>query len=303
MDNGDLVVETHRLTKRYRAGVLAVDDLELSVRKGEVYGFLGPNGAGKTTTLRMLMGLIEPTAGVATVAGYPPGAREGLSRIGALVESPAFYPYMSGHDNLSVVARYAGVPHAHIDDALNEVGLLPRGRHKYATYSLGMKQRLGVAAALIKEPELLILDEPTNGLDPQGMVEMRDLITDLGRAERTVLLSSHLLNEVQQLCDRIGVIQSGRLIAQGTVDEIRGGVELLVRAAPLEKAQALLQQLLGPGAVRVQDSTLLLRVESARAPEIARLLITSGCELSELRDSERSLEDVFLQLTGEESNP
>jgi ABC-2 type transport system ATP-binding protein len=303
MDNGDLVVETHRLTKRYRAGVLAVDDLELSVRKGEVYGFLGPNGAGKTTTLRMLMGLIEPTGGVATVAGYPPGAREGLSRIGALVESPAFYPYMSGHDNLSVVARYAGVPHAHIDDALNEVGLLPRGRHKYATYSLGMKQRLGVAAALIKEPELLILDEPTNGLDPQGMVEMRDLITDLGRAERTVLLSSHLLNEVQQLCDRIGVIQSGRLIAQGTVDEIRGGVELLVRAAPLEKAQALLQQLLGPGAVRVQDSALLLRVESARAPEIARLLITSGCELSELRDNERSLEDVFLQLTGEESNP
>jgi ABC-type multidrug transport system ATPase subunit len=303
MDNGDLVVETHGLTKRYRAGVLAVDDLDLSVRKGEVYGFLGPNGAGKTTTLRMLMGLIEPTGGVATVAGYPPGAREGLSRIGALVESPAFYPYMTGHDNLSVVARYAGVPHAHIDDALNEVGLLPRGRHKYATYSLGMKQRLGVAAALIKEPELLILDEPTNGLDPQGMVEMRDLITDLGRAERTVLLSSHLLNEVQQLCDRIGVIQSGRLIAQGTVDEIRGGVELLVRAAPLEKAQALLQQLLGAGAVRVQDSALLLRVESARAPEIARLLITSGCELSELRDSERSLEDVFLQLTGEESNP
>ena len=303
MDNGDLVVETRGLTKRYRAGILAVDALDLSVRKGEVYGFLGPNGAGKTTTLRMLVGLIEPTGGVATVAGYPPGAREGLSRIGALVESPAFYPYMSGHDNLSVVARYAGVPHAHIDDALNEVGLLPRGRHKYATYSLGMKQRLGVAAALIKEPELLILDEPTNGLDPQGMVEMRDLITDLGRAERTVLLSSHLLNEVQQLCDRIGVIQSGRLIAQGTVDEIRGGVELLVRAAPLEKAQALLQQLLGPGAVRVQDSALLLRVDSARAPEIARLLISSGCELSELRDSERSLEDVFLQLTGEESNP
>jgi ABC-type multidrug transport system ATPase subunit len=303
MDNGDLVVETHGLTKRYRAGILAVDALDLSVRKGEVYGFLGPNGAGKTTTLRMLVGLIEPTGGVATVAGYPPGAREGLSRIGALVESPAFYPYMSGHDNLSVVARYAGVNHAHVDDALNEVGLLPRGRHKYATYSLGMKQRLGVAAALIKEPELLILDEPTNGLDPQGMVEMRELITDLGRAERTVLLSSHLLNEVQQLCDRIGVIQSGRLIAQGTVDEIRGGVELMVRAAPLEKAQALLLQLLGPGAVRVQDSALLLRVESARAPEIARLLITSGCELSELRDSERSLEDVFLQLTGEESNP
>jgi ABC-type multidrug transport system ATPase subunit len=301
MDNGDLVVETRGLTKRYGSGILAVDNLDLVVRKAEVYGFLGPNGAGKTTTLRMLMGLISPTAGVATVAGHPPGSPEGLGRIGALVENPAFYPYLSGRDNLSVIARYSGVPRAHIDDALNEVGLLARGNHKYATYSFGMKQRLGVAAALIKEPELLILDEPTNGLDPQGMLDMRDLIRDLGNAERTVLLSSHLMNEVQQLCDRIGVIQSGRLIAQGTVDEIRGGVELLVRASPLEQAQAVLEQLLGPDAVRVQDGVLLLRVDADRTTEISRLLITSGCELSELRPSERSLEDVFLQLTGEES--
>jgi ABC-2 type transport system ATP-binding protein len=248
------------------------------------------------------MGLVAPTAGAAKVAGHAPGVPEGLVRIGALVENPAFYPYMSGHDNLSVVARYAGVAETHVDDALDEVGLLARGRDKYATYSFGMKQRLGVAAALIKEPELLILDEPTNGLDPQGMVEMRDLIKELGRAERTVLLSSHLLNEVQQLCDRIGVIQSGKLIAQGTVDEIRGGVELLVRASPLQQAEAVLRQLL-PGRVRVQDDALLLRVDSSRAAEISRLLVTSGCELSELRSSERSLEDVFLQLTGEESNP
>jgi ABC-type multidrug transport system ATPase subunit len=303
MDNGDLVVETRGLTKRYGSGILAVNQLDLMVRKGEVYGFLGPNGAGKTTTLRMLVGLIAPTAGAATVAGHPPGSPEGLTRVGALVENPAFYPYLSGRENLSVVARYAGVPHAHIDDALNEVGLLARGQHKYATYSFGMKQRLGVAAALIKEPELLILDEPTNGLDPQGMLEMRDLIRDLGRAERTVLLSSHLLNEVQQLCDRIGVIQSGRLIAQGTMDEIRGGVELLVRASPLEQAQALLVHLLGPGAVRVEGELFLLRVDSTRAAEIARLLITSGCDVSELRARERSLEDVFLHLTGEESNP
>jgi ABC-2 type transport system ATP-binding protein len=302
MDNGELVVETHGLTKRYGSGVLAVDRLDLLVRRGEVYGFLGPNGAGKTTTLRMLMGLVAPTAGAAKVAGHAPGVPEGLVRIGALVENPAFYPYMSGHDNLSVVARYAGVAETHVDDALDEVGLLARGRDKYATYSFGMKQRLGVAAALIKEPELLILDEPTNGLDPQGMVEMRDLIKELGRAERTVLLSSHLLNEVQQLCDRIGVIQSGKLIAQGTVDEIRGGVELLVRASPLQQAEAVLRQLL-PGRVRVQDDALLLRVDSSRAAEISRLLVTSGCELSELRSSERSLEDVFLQLTGEESNP
>jgi ABC-type multidrug transport system ATPase subunit len=303
MDNGDLVVETRGLTKRYGSGILAVNQLDLMVRKGEVYGFLGPNGAGKTTTLRMLMGLIAPTAGAATVAGHPPGSPAGLARVGALVENPAFYPYLSGRENLSVVARYAGVPHAHIDDALNEVGLLARGHHKYATYSFGMKQRLGVAAALIKEPELLILDEPTNGLDPQGMLEMRDLIRDLGRAERTVLLSSHLLNEVQQLCDRIGVIQSGRLIAQGTMDEIRGDVELLVRAAPLAQAQAVLVHQLGPYAVRLEGELFLLRVDSTRAAEIARLLITSGCDVNELRPRERSLEDVFLHLTGEESNP
>jgi len=302
MDNGELVVETHGLTKRYGSGVLAVDRLDLVVRKSEVYGFLGPNGAGKTTTLRMLMGLIAPTAGAATVAGHPPGAPEGLARIGALVENPAFYPYLSGHDNLSVVARYAGVPNAHIDDALNEVGLLSRGHDRYGTYSLGMKQRLGVAAALIKEPELLILDEPTNGLDPQGMLEMRNLIKDLGRADRSVLLSSHLLNEVQQVCDRVGVIQSGRLIAQGSVDEVGGGVELLVRATPQDRADALLRERL-PDAVRIQDGAFFLRVGSSRAAEISRLLVTSGCELTELRPSERSLEDVFLQLTGEESNP
>src|SRR5207249_10104069 len=145
--------------------------------------------------------------------------------------------------------------------------------------------------------------EPTNGLDPRGMVEMRDLIRELGTTERTVLLSSHLMNEVQQICDRIGVIQSGRLIAQGTVDEIRGGAELLVRATPLAKAESALEQLLGADAVRVQDGVLFLRVDSMRAPEISRLLITSGCDLSELRSSERSLADVFLRLTGEESTP
>src|SRR5438309_5348520 len=302
MDNGEFVVETHGLTKRYGSGVLAVDRLDLVVRKSEVYGFLGPNGAGKTTTLRMLMGLIAPTAGAATVAGHPPGAPEGLAKIGALVENPAFYPYLSGHGNRSVVARYAGVPDAHIDGALDEVGLLSRGHDKYGTYSLGMKQRLGVAAALIKEPELLILDEPTNGLDPQGMLEMRNLIKDLGRADRSVLLSSHLLNEVQQVCDRIGVIQSGRLIAQGSVDEVRGGVELLVRATPQDRVDSLLRERL-PGAVRVQEGAFFLRIESARSAEISRLLVSAGCELTELRPSERSLEDVFLQLTGEDPNP
>src|SRR5213080_4844938 len=256
MDNGDLVVETRGLSKRYGSGILAVDQLDLVVRKGEVYGFLGPNGAGKTTTLRMLMGLIAPTSGAAIVVGHPPGSPQGLARIGALVENPAFYPYLSGRDNLSVIAHYAGVPDAHIDDALNEVGLLPRAHDRYSTYSLGMKQRLGVAAALIKEPELLILDEPTNGLDPQGMVDVRNLIVELGKGDRTVLVSSHLLGEVEQMCTRIGVIQKGKFVAEGTIDELRGAATLTVRAEPAATAASVLRGEAVPQNVKeLPDST------------------------------------------------
>lgn len=164
----DLLVETRGLTKRYGGRITAVDSLDLAVRRGEVYGFLGPNGAGKTTTLRMLLGLIRPSSGKARVLGEKPGSPEGLSRVGALVESPAFYPYLSGKDNLRVMARYAGVPWWRVDEALMEVELGGRAKDKFRKYSLGMKQRLGVAAALLKDPELLILDEPTNGLDPRG---------------------------------------------------------------------------------------------------------------------------------------
>src|SRR5262249_45671699 len=183
----------------------------------------------KTTTLRMLVGLIRPTAGSARVLNRHPGSAVALARIGSLVETPAFYPYLSGRDNLRVVARYCGVPESRVDTALDEVGLLPRGRHRFGTYSLGMRQRLGVAAVLIKEPEVLILDEPTAGLDPQGMVEMRELIGSLGRGNRTVMLSSHLLGEVEQICRRVGVIQGGRLVAEGTLDELRGDAGLFVR--------------------------------------------------------------------------
>jgi ABC-2 type transport system ATP-binding protein len=218
-----LVVQTRGLTKRYDAdAIVAVDDLELRVRRGEVYGFLGPNGAGKTTTLRMLLGLVRPTSGDAVVHGAPPGAPAGLARIGAMVEAPAFYPYLSGRDNLRVLARYAGVPERRVEAVLDQVKLTARAGDRTAKYSLGMKQRLGVAAALLKDPELLILDEPTNGLDPAGMAEMREFIRSLGSGERTVVLSSHLMGEVEQVCDRVGVIRAGSLIAEGTVDELRG---------------------------------------------------------------------------------
>src|SRR2546427_652880 len=221
------IVETHGLTKRYGSGVLAVDSVDMSVRRGEVYGFLGPNGAGKTTTLRMLVGLIRPTSGTATVAGHTPGSPAGLKTIGALIESPGFYPYLSGRENLRVVADLASVSQKRVDEVLDLVELASRAGRKFGTYSTGMKQRLGVAAALLKDPELLILDEPSNGLDPQGIAEMRELVRGVGRGKRTVLLSSHQLNEVEQICDRVGVIVDGKLVAEGSLDELRGRAGLM----------------------------------------------------------------------------
>ena len=294
-----LAVETHGLTKRYRTGVLAVSDLNLSVRTGEVYGFLGPNGAGKTTTLRMLSGLLHPTSGTAVVAGASPGSPLSLTRMGAMVETPAFYPYLSGLDNLRVVARYGGVPASRIDPALEQVDMEDRARHKFKTYSTGMKQRLGVAAALLKDPQLLILDEPTSGLDPQGTVEMRELIKELRRDGRTVLLSSHLLNEVELTCDRVGVITAGRLVAEGTIEEMRsrGGYALLIRATPLDQARRLVEAVFSRDRVSEQDGVLSLQVDPSQAASINRRLVADGVDVSELRMSEQSLEDVFLQLT------
>ncbi len=295
-----LAVETHGLSKRYSTGVMAVNDLTLLVKTGEVYGFLGPNGAGKTTTLRMLSGLLHPTSGTAVVSGAAPGSPASLARMGAMVETPAFYPYLSGRDNLRVVARYASVSAARIEPVLKQVDLTDRARHKFQTYSTGMKQRLGVAAALLKDPDLLILDEPTSGLDPQGTVEMRALIGNLRREGRTVLLSSHLLNEVELTCDRVGVIAKGRLVAEGTVDELRarsGGRTLLIRATPLDQARRLLESLLKPNDVKVVDNALVLSVDPSQAASINRRLVSDGVDVSELRVSEQSLEAVFLELT------
>jgi len=293
------IVETHGLTKRYGSGVLAVDSVNLSVRRGEVFGFLGPNGAGKTTTLRMLLGLIRPTAGTATVVGRAPGDPAGLARIGSLIESAAFYPYLSGRENLKVVADLASVNRKRVEEVLDVVELSSRAHRKFGTYSTGMKQRLGVAAALLKDPELLILDEPTNGLDPQGMAEMRKLIKDIGQGDRTVLLSSHLLGEVEQICDRVGVISNGHLVKQSTVQDLLGEEGVLVRAQPLEKAQEILATMFGADAISRQDGAFHLKVKPDNSTEINRQLVTAGIDVSELRPFERSLEEVFFQLTGE----
>ena len=301
MENSTTIVETHGLTKRFGSGVLAVNSVDMSVRRGEVYGFLGPNGAGKTTTLRMLVGLIRPTSGAATVAGHAPGDPAGLARIGSLIESPGFYPYLSGRENLRVVADLASVKQKRVDEVLEIVELASRAGRKFGTYSTGMKQRLGVAAALLKDPELLILDEPTNGLDPQGMAEMRRLIKDIGQGERTVLLSSHLLGEVEQICDRVGVISNGKLVKQSTVQDLLGEEGVLVRAQPIDQAQEILSKMFGPDAVSLNGDAgaLHIKTKPSQSAEINRQLVAAGVGVSELRPFERSLEEVFFQLTGE----
>jgi ABC-2 type transport system ATP-binding protein len=294
----ETVIETHGLGKRYGDAIVAVDRLDLEVRRGEVYGFLGPNGAGKTTTLRMLLGLVRPSSGTAVVLGAPPGEPRALARIGSMVEAPAFYPYLSGRDNLRVLAGHAGVPERRVDAVLDEVSLLDRAGDRSATYSLGMKQRLGVAAALLKDPELLILDEPSNGLDPAGMAEMRQLIRTLGSGRRTVVLSSHLMGEVEQVSDRVGVIRGGALVAEGTVEELRGNARLQVRAEPIGDAAGVLAALPGVRQVADGDGRLYVTADPARAAEINRALVRAGISVSELTVERASLEDVFLELTG-----
>ena len=289
-------METHGLTKRY-GDRLAVDAVDMRVRRGEVYGFLGPNGAGKTTTLRMMLGLIRPTAGTATVLGRPAGRPDVTARVGALVEGPGFYPYLSGLDNLRVMARYRGLPESAATGALARVDLADRGDDRFKSYSLGMKQRLGVASALMGEPELIVLDEPTNGLDPAGMADMRSLIVDLARGGQTVLLSSHLLDEVQEICDRVGVINKGRLLRESTVADLRGGASLVVRGHPVEDTLAVAMEIAGEDAVQLDGNDVLLDVTPERAPDLTRALVARGVDVHQIGSAERTLESVFFEMT------
>ncbi|NKY84329.1 ABC transporter ATP-binding protein [Nocardia veterana] len=299
------VVVTRALTKRY-GDHTAVDAVSMAVRRGEIYGFLGPNGAGKTTTLRMLVGLITPTSGSASVLDRRPGDREALRRTGVLIEGPGFHPYLSGRDNLRVLARYrhAGSPRRHrfaeVDEVLGRVGLADRADDRFRTYSLGMKQRLGVGAALLGNPDLLVLDEPTNGLDPAGMAEMRELVIGLAAEGHTVLLSSHLLGEVQEICDRVGVIAGGKLLTEATVSELRGAASLLVRAEPLAAAYPAVRRVVGEHRALLTATGIRVDAGRAMAPEVARAVVASGADLLELRTDEKSLEEVFFEMTKQE---
>ena len=290
----ELVLETHDLTKTY-GDRRAVDAVSMSVRRGEVYGFLGPNGAGKTTTLRMCLGLVHPTSGSASVLGLPAGDTDVTARTGALIEGPGFYPYLSGRANLQVLARYRGLPDSAVEAALARVDLGDRGGDRFKAYSLGMKQRLGVAAALMGDPELIVLDEPTNGLDPGGMADMRALIVDLAGTGHTVLLSSHLLAEVEEICDRVGVISRGRLLVESTVSELRGGRRLRVVASPLDRALAVGMRF--TESAELDGDAVLIDVPDRRTPDVVRALVGVGVDVHEAVVTERTLEDVFFEMT------
>jgi ABC-2 type transport system ATP-binding protein len=296
----ELAVEARGVVKRFGAGVVALDGLDLRIEEGETYGLLGPNGAGKTTTLRMLLGLVRPTAGSIRVLGRPPGHPAALRQTGSMGET-AFYPFLSGRDNLRAVARRCRIADRRVEVVLGQAGLAERAGDAVAGYSYGMRQRLGVAAAILKDPRLLILDEPSNGLDPAGQADMRALIRELGGGPRTIVLSSHDMDEVEQLCDRVGIIGGGRLLAEGTPGQLRGAAGLRVRAEPADRAAAVASRLAWVDEVAVADGALALalaEVTPARAAAVNRELVGAGLAVSEVREVRRPLREVFLDLTG-----
>lgn len=296
----DAAIQTEGLTKRF-GGRLAVDRLDLAVRDGAIFGFVGPNGAGKTTTIGMLLGLIRPSAGRALVLGRDVSREpeRALAGVGAMIEAPAFYPYLSGRDNLRVLARAGGLAEDRAGAALAAVDLADRARDKFRVYSQGMKQRLAIAAALLADPRLIVLDEPTNGLDPSGQIEIRELIRALAASGRTIFLSSHMLHEVEQLCDQVAILKQGRLVAGGPVAELlRRGRGVLVRVAGDRAAAAeLLRRLPWVGGVRLDGPTLLVDAPTERAAELNMLLSGQQIAVAEIRADERHLEDLFLEVT------
>ena len=298
----DVVLRTIRLTKRYGKR-LALADLDLEVRRGRVQGFLGPNGAGKTTCISLILGLITPTEGHVEMFTLDTRAHlsSALRRTGAVLEGSAFYPHLSARDNLGVLgALSGGVEARRIEEAISLVGLQARARDKVRGYSLGMTQRLALAAALLHGPELLILDEPTNGLDPAGMREFRGLIRELGASGKTVFVSSHLLNEVEQMCDDVAIIKEGRLITQGPVASlVRRGEALEITTTDNERAQAVIRALDGVGGVTRERDSLVVEVPRERAAEISRALAEERIYLWELKPRESTLEEFFLEVTAE----
>ncbi len=298
----EVVLRTRDLSKQYGTR-RAVDHLDLEVYRGEIFGFLGPNGAGKTTTIRMALGLITPTSGSVEILGQDVAAHKArvLPRVGALIETPALYLYMSGRDNLRAVSSVlGGVPKKRIDTVMSLVGLQARQRDRVRTYSLGMKQRLGVAMALLQDPDVLILDEPANGLDPAGIVEMRDLLQHLASEGKTVFVSSHLLSEVQQLCTRVAIVNLGKLVTESTVEDlVKGQGEFAVTLERTQEALVFLRaQAWGKNArIETHNSTLITGSPDGRGRSLNLALVNAGFAPDTITPAVQDLEQVFLRLT------
>jgi ABC-type multidrug transport system ATPase subunit len=310
LPTSDLALATRDLRKSYGSRV-ALAGLDLSVPSGVVYGFLGPNGAGKTTTMRLLTGLLHPDSGSIELLGEPfaRGDRRRLFRVGALIESPSFYPYLNGRQNLrELAATGAPVPPGRVEELLELVGLRDRATDKVAGYSLGMKQRLGIAAALLSDPQLLLLDEPANGLDPAGIVAMRETLRHLASSGKTVFVSSHLLAEIQVMADVVGIIAAGRLVREGTMQQLLSTAQVVrVRVANAEAAPAaaVLAAIAETTATPDMDATstwIAVHTPPARAAEVNRLLASAGIFASGI-ESGSDLEMLFLELTGGTSLP
>jgi ABC-2 type transport system ATP-binding protein len=300
-------IRTTGLTKRFSGGQVAVNAIDLEVPRGAVYGFLGPNGSGKTTTIRMLLGLVGATAGEHELLGDPMPGSAGtvLPRVGALVEGPAFHPYLSGRENLlrldsgdrTVPARGAG---ERVGTALERVGLTAAAGKRYRKYSLGMRQRLGLAAALLRPRELLVLDEPTNGLDPQGTREVRNLLREAAGEGATVFVSSHLLSEIEQVCTDVGVMSHGRLVFQGSLPDLRRAAGLRVRvetSQPALAAEVLAR--LGTGTPGARPDGVVAELDGVASDRVTAELVAAGVDVRQLVVERPDLEELFVALTGE----
>jgi ABC-2 type transport system ATP-binding protein len=300
----DIILRTIGLTK-YFGKLKAVKDLNLELHRGEVFGFLGPNGAGKSTTVGMILGLVTPTAGSIELFGHKLNDNQWavLRRVGAVIEEPAFYPYLSGRDNLTALAKAIGdIPRVRISEVLERVNLLDRAEDRYDHYSMGMKQRLGIASTLLRDPELIILDEPTSGLDPAGTKEVRDLIPRLAHESRTVFLCSHLLHEVELVCDRVAIIKEGVLLSSAPVRELlTQGQMLQIKVDNPEQSVAILSSIPWIKSVRREDDYLVVDAPKESASLVNKTLAEHNIFASELISRNASLESVFLQLTGGES--
>ena len=304
MSTAQPALRTIALSKSYGRR-LAVDQLDLEVGRGERFGFLGPNGAGKTTTIRMALGLIEPTGGSVEILGLEVRSHRSqvLPRVGALVESPALYGYLSGRDNLRAVGNLlGGASEKRIDEVLDIVALKGRDRDRVRTYSMGMKQRLGLALALLNDPDVLILDEPANGLDPAGIVEMRDLLRELSAQGKTVFISSHVLSEVQQICTRVAIINHGKLIRVAPVhDLLRATGEFEVKVEAPAELVAMLRVQPWAQQARVEDGLVVTAAPEGRGRNLIKFLVDSGHTPDSVSERQTDLEDIFLTLTEDKS--